>query len=78
MDDLSQSTKIIYMSSSGDKHKKHKITIKIGQFFEECNSIKNHVRELLFSMLQYTITLCVFNMKNKSYKRVYILLEIKP
>jgi hypothetical protein len=54
----------------------YKITTKIIQFFEECSSIKNQTKKYLFSMLQYATINVYYNMKIKSYKKVFILLEI--
>lgn len=54
----------------------YKITAKIIQFFEECSSIKNQTKKYLFSMLQYATINVYYNMKIKSYKKVFILLEI--
>jgi hypothetical protein len=39
-------------------------TKKIDQLFEEYSLIKNQASKSLFSMLQYTTTLCVFQYAN--------------
>jgi len=65
-------------SSPRDEHKKYKITTKIDQFFKGVVQSRTKQEKSLCFILQYATINVYSNLKIKSYKRVFILLEINP